>query len=82
VQQKVNGICHKIAPYHEDDRPLAINRVFAAYSGDVATQYSFGFSYNNLQSDDFQETFQEAFAVSEFGYLALQFPWITPVSHE
>lgn len=58
-----------------------ISKAWNAYAGDVITQYSFGFNYNHLGSDDFEKSFHDAFmAVSEFGHLTLQFPWMTPVS--
>lgn len=51
-----------------------------AYSGDVIMEYSFGFSYENLESEDFMETFHEAFlALSEFGGLGCQFPIMGPI---
>jgi len=71
----------KFAKYHDEDRPLVISRAWSAYAGDIVTQYSFGFNYHNVDIDDFKEPFNDAFlAVSEFGHIALQFPWITPVS--
>ena len=64
----------------DDGRVLAINKVWNAFAGDVITEYSFGFNYDHLGSDDFDQTFHSAFmAVSEFGHIALQFPWVTPV---
>jgi hypothetical protein len=51
-----------------------------AYSGDVIMEYSFGFSYENLKSEDFVETFHEPFlALSEFGGLGCQFPIMAPI---
>lgn len=51
-----------------------------AYSSDVIMHYSFGFSYDNLKSEDFQETFHDAFlALSEFGGLGCQFPIMQPI---
>lgn len=76
----VHEICGKIAEYQNQDRVLAVNRMWSAYACDAVTEYSFGFSYNQLQADDFNNTFHDAFiAVSEFGHLTLQFPWMTPV---
>jgi hypothetical protein len=77
VQEKIEYICHKIAGYKERDQVLTLSNVWDAYSGDVITEYAFGFSYENLKSDDFQDTFHDAFlAVSAFGHTSLQFPWL------
>jgi hypothetical protein len=51
-----------------------------AYSGDVIMEYAFGFSYNNLGSEDFEETFHKPFlALTEFGLLSCQFPIMGPI---
>lgn len=73
-------IAQRVVKYRDDDRILAIDRVWDAYATDMVTQYSFGFTYGHLESEDFKKSFKEAFmAVSEFGHIALQWPWITPV---
>ncbi len=37
-------------------------------AGDVICEYAFGFSYNHLESPDFEESFHDAFlAVTKFG---------------
>jgi cytochrome P450 len=80
VRQMVEDLMRKFAKYHDEDNPLAINRAWSAYAGDVVTQYSFGFNYHSVDIEDFREPFNDAFiAVSEFGHIALQYPWITPV---
>lgn len=80
IQQSVRELIQKIAGYKDEDRVLAIDRVWDAYATDMITQYSFGFTYKHMQSEDFLKTFKNAFlAVSEFGHIALQWPWITPV---
>jgi hypothetical protein len=54
--------------------------MWAAYSADVVTEYAFGWSYNNLKSEDFLETFHEPFlALGEFGSLSCQFPIMRPL---
>jgi hypothetical protein len=56
---------------------LNLQNFFDAFSGDVITEYSFGFSRDNLLSEGFNDTFHDAFlAVSQFGHFALQFPYI------
>ncbi|KAF2207819.1 hypothetical protein CERZMDRAFT_114988 [Cercospora zeae-maydis SCOH1-5] len=50
---------------------------FSAYAGDVVTNYCFGFDYDHLSLDGFTDSFHDAFmAVSAFGHVALQFPWM------
>lgn len=75
MQEKIDYICDKFVGYKERDQVLTLSNVWDAYSADVITEYSFGFSYDNLKSDNFTETFHDAFiAVSEFGLLAMQYP--------
>ena len=77
VQEKIDYICNKFAGYKENDQILCLTNVWDAYSGDVITEYAFGFSYDNLKSDNFSDTFHDAFlAVGEFGLLAMQIPWL------
>ncbi|KAF1814179.1 cytochrome P450, variant [Eremomyces bilateralis CBS 781.70] len=80
VRGKVDFFCDRIAKYKGTGEVLAVNKLWNAYAGDVITEYSFGFNYDHLASEDFKETFHDAFmAVSEFGHIALQFPWVTPL---
>jgi hypothetical protein len=66
--------------YKKNDQILNFTRMWDAYSSDVVMQYAFGFSYDNLKSEDFEETFHDAFmALSEFGKLACQFPVLGPI---
>ena len=67
--------------YKDEDKPVPMHKVWDAYATDMITQYSFGFNYGHMESDGFNKSFHDAFmAVSEFGHIALQMPWITPVS--
>ncbi len=80
VQSKIEYACTKISQYKDNDNILNLARMWDAYSGDVIMEYAFGFSYKNLESEDFVETFHEAFlALSEFGSLACQFPILGPI---
>merc|ERR1711881_513875 len=70
VQSKIQYISEKLAPYKDDDKIINLTRVWDAYSGDVIVEYAFGFCYENLKSEDFVETFHDAFlALGEFGGL-------------
>jgi hypothetical protein len=56
--------------------------MWSAFACDVVTTYAFGYNNDQVGSEDFKDNLHEAFlALSEFGHLALQFPWITPVNH-
>jgi hypothetical protein len=80
VQSKIEYACSKILEHKENDKVTNLARMWDAYSGDVITEYSFGFSYNNLHSEDFESTFHDAFlALTEFGLLACQFPIMGPI---
>ena len=81
IRQSVSELCGRIAKYKDEDKPVPMHKVWDAYATDMITQYSFGFNYGHMESDGFNKSFHDAFmAVSEFGHIALQMPWITPVS--
>jgi hypothetical protein len=76
----VEYACSKIIEYKDRDQILNLARMWDAYSGDVIMEYGFGFSYENLKSEDFVETFHKPFlALTEFGGLACQFPIMVPI---
>jgi cytochrome P450 len=80
ADQLLSSIYEKFIGYKERDQVLNIGEVWTAFSGDIITEYSFGFSYEQVESDDFKDTFQDAYmAAAELGCIALQFPWITPI---
>jgi cytochrome P450 len=81
ILSKVSILCNNIAQYEKNEKVLTISNAWSALAGDVICDYAFGYSYAQLESPDFEESFHEAFmAVSEFGHVALQFPWVNPVS--
>jgi hypothetical protein len=58
-----------------------IKKAWSAFAGDVICQYSFGYSYDHFESQEFGEGFHDAFMdVSGFGHIARQLPWVKPVS--
>jgi hypothetical protein len=82
IRDKVEILCKTIAQYKDNGRVLAVNKAFSAFAGDVICEYAFGFCYSHLESPDFEESFHDAFmAMSEFSHVAIQFPWVTPVSY-
>lgn len=79
MQSKVDYICGKIPEYKKCDKIVNLTRMWDAYSSDVIMEYAFGYSYDNLKSEDFTDTFHDAFlALSEFGSLGCQFPIMGP----
>jgi cytochrome P450 len=81
ILQKVEVLCKTFAAYKDNGQAFDINKAWSAFAGDVICEYAFGFGYNHLESPDFKTSFHAAFmAMGEFGHVALQFPWINPVS--
>jgi cytochrome P450 len=75
VQEKAKDLCDGITKCHDAGDPVTISDAFAAFSGDVVVQYSFGFNYDHLKSDGFHENLEPGFmAASETGHLVNQFP--------
>ena len=80
VQEKIETLCSRLVKHMESGQPANMRLAYSALTGDIITQYCFGFCYNHLESAGFEEAFHEAFgAVAAFGHVALQFPWIHPV---
>ncbi|KAJ9638412.1 hypothetical protein H2199_007100 [Coniosporium tulheliwenetii] len=80
IRKKVNLVCGQLSRCMDRSEVLDLVNVWSAFAGDVITEYAFGFCYNHLESPGCKENFHAAFmAVSEFGHVALQFPWIHPV---
>lgn len=80
VQDKIQYTTDKLASYQDLDKIINLTRVWDAYSGDVIMTYAFGFCYDNLKSEDFVETFHDAFlALTEFGGLGCQYPILGPM---
>ena len=80
VQAKMEYIDNELVSYKKLDKIVNLKRIWDAYSADVVMEYSFGFCYDNLKSEDFMETFHDAFlALSEFGGLGCQFPIMGPM---
>ena len=80
IREKLEILCGNIAKFGQDGKVVDMKKAWSAFAGDVVCQYAFGYSYNHLESQDFNEGFHDAFmAVSEFGLLAMQMPWVDQV---
>lgn len=81
VQERIGAMCHKLTGYQKEERVVKLQYMWSAYACDVVTTYAFGYNNDQVGSEDFKDNLHDAFlALSEFGHLALQFPWINPVS--
>ncbi|KAK4631699.1 Cytochrome P450 monooxygenase sdnE [Fulvia fulva] len=77
VQKKLDIFCNGLRRFKKTGSVCKISEAFSAFAGDVVTQYSFGFDYDHLGLEGFTDSFHDAFmAVSGFGHVALQFPWM------
>lgn len=77
----MSTFCAGLSRFQESGGICKISEAFSAYAGDVVTNYCFGFDYNHLGLEGFTDSFHDAFmAVSAFGHVAMQFPWMHPVS--
>jgi hypothetical protein len=51
-------ICESFIGYKARNQILNLKDAGAAFSGDMITEYSFGFNYDHLRLEDFKEKFQ------------------------
>jgi hypothetical protein len=81
IREKIEILCENIARFGEGGKVVDMKKAWSAFAGDVVCQYAFGYTYNHLQSKNFDEGFHDAFmAASEFGLMAMQLPWLDRVS--
>jgi Cytochrome P450 len=80
IQQRTELLCKRIAEFKVTKQPLPMTEMLPAFTGDIIMQYSFGFSYNQLESPAF-DSFHEAFmAIGSSAHVASFFPWLIAVS--
>ncbi|KAI7289252.1 hypothetical protein KC352_g3855, partial [Hortaea werneckii] len=56
-----------------------VTDAFAAFAGDVISQYSFGFSYGQVNNYEtgWAQNFHDAYlSLGAFGHVAVQYPWV------
>lgn len=79
IQQRTRLLCERIAAFKGTKEPLSMTEMLPAFTGDIIMEYAFGFSYNQLESPNF-ESFHEAFvAIGSSAHVASFFPWIITV---
>ncbi|KAI0866422.1 putative cytochrome P450 [Xylaria cubensis] len=75
IREKVDLLSKKLAAFKNSAKAVVINDAFNALSGDVIASYCFGFSWNQLESTNFEENFHSAYeAVRKFAHLGLHVP--------
>lgn len=82
VQQKVQILCDGFDQHRKQGSVFRVTNTFAAFAGDVISQYSFGFSYHQTEryENGWEENFHDAYiSLGAFGHVAVQFPWVNPV---
>lgn len=80
IQQRTELLCERIAEFKRTKNPLSMTEMLPAFTGDIIMEYAFGFSYNQLESPNF-ESFHEAFvAIGSSAHVASFFPWVITVN--
>jgi hypothetical protein len=80
IREKLELLCKYIAKYKDTSSVFNVLDAYAAFAGDVITEYAFGIGYNHLGLPDFHGSFHDAYmAMSEFSHVAVMFPWIHTV---
>ena len=81
AREKLEILCNHIAKYKESGSVFNILDAYAAFAGDVITEYAFGIGNDHLDLLDFRGSFYDAYmAMGEFWHVAVMFPWIHTVS--
>lgn len=82
VQDKVSVLCRGFERRAGTGAAFRVTDAFAAFAGDVISQYSFGFSYGQVErhEEDWKDNFHDAYiSLGAFGHVAVQYPWVNPL---
>lgn len=82
VQEKIKILIDGMTKLQETGAVFRVTNAFAAFAGDVISQYSFGFSYGQVEHYEtgWKENFHDAYvSLGAFGHVAVQYPWVNPV---
>ena len=83
MQEKCEVLVAGIAELEKTGSVFDVTNAFAAFAADVISQYSFGFSYGQVKrwEDGWAANYHKAYlAMGAFGHVAVQYPWVNPVS--
>lgn len=59
IQKNLDKLLVRLREFQRSSEPITLNVAFTAFTSDIITEYSFGRSYNYLDSDDFNLAFSE-----------------------
>ncbi|KAI6909698.1 hypothetical protein KC318_g3642 [Hortaea werneckii] len=79
VSEKCNVMLEGMIKLKDIGTVFKVTDAFAAFAGDVISQYSFGFSYGqvNEYENGWARNFHDAYlSVGAFGHVAMQYPWL------
>ncbi|KAK5169323.1 uncharacterized protein LTR77_005298 [Saxophila tyrrhenica] len=82
VQDKMGILCTGMERCLENGSVFCITDAFAAFAADVISQYSFGFSYGQVEhyENGWKENFHNAYiSLGAFGHVSVQYPWVNPL---
>ncbi|KAI7715746.1 hypothetical protein KC353_g5858, partial [Hortaea werneckii] len=79
VQEKCSIMLEVMTKLKDIGTVFKITDAFAAFAGDVISQYSFGFSYGQVRDYEtgWAKNFHDAYlSLGAFGHVAVQYPWV------
>ncbi|KAI7281198.1 hypothetical protein KC343_g935 [Hortaea werneckii] len=79
VQEKCNAMLEGMVKLKGIGTVFKVTDAFAAFAGDVISQYSFGFSYGQVNDYEigWAQNFHDAYlSLGAFGHVAVQYPWV------
>ncbi|KAI7493665.1 hypothetical protein KC367_g8477 [Hortaea werneckii] len=79
VQEKCNTMLEGMTRLKYIGTVFKVTDAFAAFAGDVISQYSFGFSYGQVNNYEtgWPQNFHDAYlSLGAFGHVAVQNPWV------
>ena len=80
VHERMQYLGEQLKDYQRKDTIIRIEMMWSAFACDVISEYSYGFHYNQLGSENFADSFhQPMLSLIEFGGLSGQFPWLSDV---
>jgi cytochrome P450 len=80
IREKVDKLCVKLKEYGRDGRVLPLNKAWMALTTDIITGYAFAQAYDQLDSENFEDTLHEALVtIYTTGHFALHFPIVFPI---
>ncbi|KAL5328079.1 hypothetical protein ACEPPN_005787 [Leptodophora sp. 'Broadleaf-Isolate-01'] len=81
IQSTINGLITRLRELQESNTVVTMSLAWTCVTMDVISEYSFGKSYNYVQtSKEFRTNVHDAMeSVTKSGYIVKQMPWIMPL---